>query len=62
MTKAEDEARTLWLTGQAVDCQPLQPSVLKILLSQQTEFLQRLPQLDKADIVQEPAWLSLGLE
>jgi protein phosphatase len=61
VTKNENEDMTLWLTGQAVDCQPLQPSVLKILLSQQTEFLQRLPQLAKADIVQNPAWLSLGL-
>jgi protein phosphatase len=61
VTKNENENMTLWLTGQAVDCQPLQPSVLKILLSQQTEFLQRLPQLAKADIVQNPAWLSLGL-
>ncbi|MEB3160880.1 MAG: serine/threonine phosphatase, partial [Synechocystis sp.] len=58
---AGDEELKGWLTGQAVDCQPLQPSVLKILLSQQTEFLQRLPQLGKADIVQDPAWLSLGL-
>ena len=59
--KAEEGAIPGWLTGRAVDCQPLQPSVLKILLSQQTEFLQRLPQLSKADIVQDPAWLGLGL-
>ncbi|MFM1841824.1 MAG: hypothetical protein RLZZ490_557 [Cyanobacteriota bacterium] len=59
--KAEEGTIQGWLTGRAVDCQPLQPSVLKILLSQQIEFLQRLPQLSKADIVQDPAWLGLGL-
>jgi len=59
--QAEGKEIPGWLSGQTVDCQPLQPSVLKILLSQQTEFLQRLPQLSKADIIEDQAWQSLGL-
>lgn len=58
---ANGEGKPLWLTGQAVDCQPLQPSVLKILLSQTTDFLRRMPELSRSEIVQDPAWQSLGL-
>ena len=59
LTLAEQEIPVL--VGQVADCQPLQPSVLKILLSQQTEFLRKLPQLSDDEILQNPAWLSLGL-
>ncbi len=47
------------LTQHVVDCQPLQPSVLKILLSQQTDFLAQLPTLQSWD--ENPIWQELRL-
>ncbi|MGL5034192.1 MAG: serine/threonine phosphatase [Microcystaceae cyanobacterium] len=47
------------LSALVVDCQPLQPSVLKILLSQQTEFLTQLPDLQSWD--ENPVWGELRL-
>lgn len=49
------------LRGQIVDCQPLQPSILKVLFAQQAEFLNRLPALEPDAIVQDPQWQTLGL-
>ncbi|MBJ7900143.1 MAG: serine/threonine phosphatase [Cyanobacteria bacterium RI_101] len=49
------------LRGQIVDCQPLQPSILKVLFAQQAEFLSRLPELEPDAIVQDPQWQTLGL-
>ncbi|MFM7192793.1 MAG: serine/threonine phosphatase [Microcystaceae cyanobacterium] len=47
------------LSQHVVDCQPLQPSVLKILLSQQTDFLTQLPTLQSWD--ENPTWQELRL-
>jgi len=49
------------LRGQIVDCQPLQPSILKVLFAQQADFLNRLPALEPDAIVQDPQWQTLGL-
>ena len=56
-----ERGKQVTLTTKVVDCQPLQPSVLKILLSQQAEFLNGLPQLSDAEIIENPAWSSLNL-
>ncbi|MFN5515855.1 MAG: serine/threonine phosphatase [Cyanobacteriota bacterium] len=49
------------LRGQIVDCQPLQPSILKVLFAQQAEFLSRLPQLEPEAILEDAQWQNLGL-
>jgi protein phosphatase len=48
-----------YFLGRVVDCQPLQPSILKILLSQHNEFLARLPELQRSD--DDPTWQTLAL-
>lgn len=55
------EKAQIILRTKVVDCQPLQPSVLKVLLSQQTEFLASFPQLSDTEIFEAPAWSSLNL-
>jgi protein phosphatase len=49
------------LRGRSVDCQPLQPSILKVLFAQQAEFLSRLPTLPLDAVLQDPQWQTLGL-
>ena len=48
-----------YFLAKVVDCQPLQPSILKILLSQHNEFLARLPELERSD--EDPTWQTLAL-
>ena len=48
-----------YFLGRVVDCQPLQPSILKILLSQHNEFLARLPELQSSN--DDPTWQTLAL-
>ncbi|AIE75335.1 MULTISPECIES: serine/threonine phosphatase [unclassified Synechocystis] len=47
--------------SRVVDCQPLQPSVLKVLLSQQGEFLAQWPQMSNGEIIAKDIWSSLNL-
>lgn len=49
------------LLGQVVDCQPLQPSILKVLFAQQTDFLNRIPSLAPEEVFADASWQSLGL-
>lgn len=48
-----------YFLAKVVDCQPLQPSILKILLSQHNEFLARLPELQSSN--DDPTWQTLAL-
>ncbi|BFM39411.1 probable protein phosphatase [Synechocystis sp. LKSZ1] len=49
------------LVSQVVDCQPLQPSILKILLSQAASLLERIPNLTTEEVLADPLWQNLGL-
>ncbi len=50
------------ILGKVIDCQPLQPSVLKVLLSNQGDFLKRISTLSEIDEIKaDPVWKSLGL-
>jgi len=56
------EKRSRILVGNVIDCQPLQPSVLKVLLLNQGEFLAKLTNLSEiSEINEDPAWKSLDL-
>ena len=56
----EKGSRTL--LGSVIDCQPLQPSVLKVLLLNQGDFLAKIANLSEiSEINEEPAWKSLDL-
>ena len=56
----EKEVRVL--VGNVIDCQPLQPSVLKVLLLNQGEFLAKLANLSEiSEIEGDSAWKSLDL-
>lgn len=48
-----------YFLAKVVDCQPLQPSILKILLSQHNEFLAHLPELKRSH--DDPTWQTLAL-
>lgn len=50
----------LWI-GQVVDCQPLQPSVLKILLAKEGAFLEKVPSLSLEEIEADSVWKHLAL-
>ena len=50
------------LVGSVIDCQPLQPSVLKVLLVNQGDFLAKLGNIsDISEIEEDSAWKSLDL-
>jgi protein phosphatase len=49
------------LVTQVVDCQPLQPSILKVLLAQAASLLERIPTMTRTEILTDPLWQNLGL-
>ena len=55
------EGEQIILKSRVVDCQPLQPSVLKVLLSQQGNLLARLPRMSDGEIMADETWSSLNL-
>lgn len=58
---ALDAAAHYQFVTQVVDGQPLQPSILKILLSQAASLLERIPHLAPEAILADPLWQNLGL-
>ncbi len=58
-SKAVQDPSTLMI--KVVDCQPLQPSILKVLLSQASDLMTGLPTREVSDILDDPAWQNLGL-